>query len=309
MPLELRVERLRAAGAEDVVVLPPASELLSLEAEDFFALLSRDARIGHLVEGESFCFGRHRRGTIEVLRTWAREAGMGLTVVPSVEVTLLDRIVVPVSSSLVRTLLSWGRVRDAWLALGEPFVLVGRVVEGQRRGRRLGFPTANLDCGRSMPAGNHAESGSAAGVAGSATTDLPSGLPATGKSTGQEAVVEAQSRGEPGMLAMPDDGVYVGRVRWGATRHAAAVHIGPVPTFGLRQRQVEVHVLDFSGDLYGQLLQVELLDRLRDLRRFPTLDQLRARLSVDVAQARALCDLFEKGVRPLFRLSDPHEDN
>ncbi|MFN4243054.1 MAG: riboflavin biosynthesis protein RibF [Tepidisphaerales bacterium] len=239
-PLDLKVELLQSAGADEVVVLPPSQDILSLEAEDFFALLSRDARVAHLVEGESFCFGRNRRGTVDVLRAWTRDAGMGLTVLPSVEVGLLDRIRVPVSSSLIRTLAGYGRVRDAGICLGGPLFLVGRVVEGQRRGRQLGFPTANLDC------------------------------------TGN---------------VVPGDGVYAARVRLAGETFAAAVHVGPVPTFGVGQRQVEVHLLGFSGDLYGQTLRVEVIDYLRDLRKFASLDALKARLSVDCAQAARLAEL------------------
>lgn len=236
-PLELRLELLAAAGADEVVVLPPTHDLLSLEAEDFFALLSRDARIGHLVEGESFCFGRGRRGTIGRLRQWTADAGMGLTVMPSVHVGLLDRTEVPVSSSLIRTLAGLGRVRDAGICLGGPLHLVGRVVEGFRRGRTLGFPTANLDCNGNI---------------------------------------------------VPADAVYAGRVRLPHATYPAAIHIGPLPTFGHTRRQIEVHLIGFDGDLYGHLLRVEVLDYLRDNRKFPSIDMLRARLSLDVQQAQAI---------------------
>ena len=236
-PPDLRRELLTACGADEVVVLQPTPELLSLEAEDFFALLSREARVGHLVEGESFCFGRQRRGTIGRLREWTAATGMGLTVVPSVHVGLLDRTEVPVSSSLIRTLAQLGRVRDAGICLGRPLVLVGRVVQGFRRGRTLGFPTANLDCvGHVVPA----------------------------------------------------DGVYAGRCTLGATTYPAAIHIGPLPTFGSQPRQIEVHLIGFDGDLYGQVLQMEVLDFLRDGRKFASVEMLRARLAVDVRQAEAV---------------------
>jgi riboflavin kinase/FMN adenylyltransferase len=81
------------------------------------------------------------------LREWAAGTGVQVHVVESVEVALLDLTVAPVSSSLIRWLLAHGRARDAAICLGRPYVLGGPVVEGYKRGRQIGVPTANLDCG------------------------------------------------------------------------------------------------------------------------------------------------------------------
>jgi riboflavin kinase/FMN adenylyltransferase len=236
-PIDLRTRLLLSAGADEVLVLPPTPDLLSLEAEDFFALLRDDARVAHLVEGENFCFGRNRRGTIDRLTEWTASAGMGLTIVPPVSVALLDCSLVAVSSSLVRFLASTGRVRDAGICLGSPLRLVGRVVEGFRRGRTLGFPTANLDC-----SGN----------------------------------------------VVPGDGVYAARATLDSQIYAAALNVGPLPTFSTTARQIEAHLIGFSGDLYGQTLELEVLDFLRDQRKFTGMAELQSQLHQDVRHARWL---------------------
>jgi len=99
------------------------------------------------VEGGSFTFGKGRGGTVERLRVWATGTGVAVHQVESVEIALLDLTVAPVSSSLIRWLLANGRARDAAICLGRPYALCGPVVEGYKRGRTIGVPTANLDCG------------------------------------------------------------------------------------------------------------------------------------------------------------------
>ena len=145
-PPGLKRALLEAAGAEHLVVLAPEREVLDLSAEAFWAILRDDVRPSHLVEGESFSFGKGRGGNVQRLREWAAGTGVTLHVVPPVSVPLLDLRVAPVSSSLVRWLLSQGRARDAAVCLGRPYTLEGEVVLGHQRGRTIGVPTANLDC-------------------------------------------------------------------------------------------------------------------------------------------------------------------
>ena len=146
-PPPLKHALLAAAGVDHLVVLPPTPDVLGLSAEDFWQLLRDDVRPAHLVEGQSFVFGKARRGTVGRLREWSAGTGVRLTVVDPVQVPLLDLHVPRVSSSLVRWLLVTGRVRDAAICLSQPFALQGVVVRGYQRGRTIGVPTANLDCG------------------------------------------------------------------------------------------------------------------------------------------------------------------
>jgi len=85
---------------------------------------------------------------------------------------------------------------------------------------------------------------------------------------------------------IPGLGVYAGRTEIDGRTHPAAIHIGPNPTFGEGSLKVEVHVLDFTGNLYDRTLNVDLVRRLRDVRRFDSVDDLRNQLAQDVAAAR-----------------------
>ncbi len=166
---------------------------------------------------------------------------MKLHILDPVEVALLDLQVVEVNSSLVRWLLACGRVRDAAICLGRPYLLRGRVVSGHKRGRSIGVPTANLACEDQL---------------------------------------------------VPLDGVYAGRCRVDDQAYPAAVSIGTLPTFGENaRRQVEAHVLDYTGDLYGQILEVEVLDWIREQRRYDGVEPLKVQISRDIAITRGRAGL------------------
>jgi riboflavin kinase / FMN adenylyltransferase len=231
------------AGVDDLVVLPPSQRVLDLTAEQFWGLLRDEVRPAWLVEGPTFNFGKGRGGNIDRLREWAAAAGVGLRIVEPVSAALLDLQVVPVSSSVIRWLIDLGRVRDAAICLGRPYALEGPVVKGHRRGRAIGVPTANLDCGEQL---------------------------------------------------LPADGVYAARAEaGGGTTYPVALSIGTLPTFGPNARQVEAHLIGFDGDLYGTTLHVEVIDWLREQRKFNGVEALKARLARDIE------DVLERsGINP-----------
>src|SRR5262245_54770934 len=137
---------LESAGVDDLVILAPIRPVLDLTAEQFWAILRDQVRPTHLVEGGTFNFGKNRAGTIDRLREWATASLVQLHVIDAVEVALLDLHVVQVSSSLIRWLISYGRMRDAAICFGRPYALQGSVIRGHGRGRQIGVPTANLEC-------------------------------------------------------------------------------------------------------------------------------------------------------------------
>lgn len=149
-PPAMKQELLAAAGVDEYVILPPTADVLNLSAELFWALLRDEVRPAHLIEGESFTFGKGRGGTIERLRAWCADSSVKLHTADAVTVPLLDMHVVPVSSSLIRWLIERGRVRDAAICLGRAYTLQGEVIRGHQRGRTIGVPTANLDCGEQV---------------------------------------------------------------------------------------------------------------------------------------------------------------
>jgi len=89
-------------------------------------------------------------------------------------------------------------------------------------------------------------------------------------------------------VLVPPHGVYAGSATIGTTNYPAAIHIGPNPTFGENATKVEVHLLDYSGDLYGSLLEVEMLDQIRGVKKFDGVDQLVTQLKIDLVKVRAI---------------------
>jgi riboflavin kinase / FMN adenylyltransferase len=142
---EDKLRCLRDAGADIVVVARSEPKLLNLEPEDFVHKVIEDLfHPTHIVEGPSFGFGKGRRGDPEMLKRLAAEFGAEVHIVSPVTLQIDEGETLLVSSSLIRKLIGEGDVRRAALCLGEPYTVIGTVVEGDRRGRTLGFPTANL---------------------------------------------------------------------------------------------------------------------------------------------------------------------
>ncbi|MEM6506211.1 MAG: riboflavin biosynthesis protein RibF [Planctomycetota bacterium] len=142
--IEQRVAALKAAGADEVVIINPTREVLSLEATAFIDSLVAEHRAVGFVEGEDFCFGAKRGGNMTMLAELGAARGFSVEALPRIEVPLSDTSAAPISSSLVRWLVGRGRVEDAAVCLGRPFELTGTIVKGEQRGRTIGVPTANL---------------------------------------------------------------------------------------------------------------------------------------------------------------------
>ena len=136
-----RARLLQVSGADEVLVLRATRQLLTLSAEEFFQQVIRQRLDAHaLVEGNNFGFGRGRGGDVHTLAQLCQPAGIRLSVVPPVIVEGVE-----VSSSRIRAVLMRGAIGEATSLLGHAYRLFGRVGTGQRRGQKLGFPTANLE--------------------------------------------------------------------------------------------------------------------------------------------------------------------
>ncbi len=221
-------------GVDLLIQIPFTLETARIRAADFIEQL---VRIGMraLWAGPDFAMGYRREGTLPVLEALGRQ--YGYTVHIALEFHLGGR---PVRSRRIREALREGDVRSAAECLGRPFSVSGEVIAGAGRGRRLGFPTANLR-------------------------------------------IWAEH-------ALPADGVYAG---WadlpGEIRRMAVVNIGVRPTFDQgSERAVEAHVLDWTGNLYGQRFTLHFIERLREERRFPSAADLVAQIHQDIARAREI---------------------
>ena len=238
LPPDLTRARLATAGADHVVVVPFNDELRALSPEAFLGALSPGIELRGVAMTPDAAFGNRRAGTLERVAEIGAEAGFDAI---AVEPLLVDGE--PVSSSRIRALLASGEVGEATSLLGSRPVLRGTVVEGDHRGRELGFPTANL------------------------ASDYTPALPALGIYVGH--------------VAVPERAVGPG--------HPALVSVGVRPTFHDDGHVlVEVFLLDWDGDLYDATLTVELGGRLREERRFASVEALVEQMRADEAKARLL---------------------
>lgn len=139
-PIDMRCHLLAGAGVKRVIVVAATRRLLELSAEEFFFdVLRQRCGVVAMAEGDNFYFGKDRSGSIETLRRLCEQAAVELIVVPEVKLNGCT-----VSSSAIRDSLYSGAVDVAATMLGRPYVVTGEVESGAQRGRKLGFPTANL---------------------------------------------------------------------------------------------------------------------------------------------------------------------
>ena len=233
--LEQRQELYLAAGATAMLVFHFDGELAGTTAEDFVkALLAEHLGVAGVVTGEDFTFGKGRGGNREVLETLGREVGIEARAVPAV----MDKGA-PVSSSRVRDALRDGDPQEAARLLTRPFAIRGVVEHGDKRGRTIGYPTANLS-------------------------------------------IEQYLRPRYGIYAV------TGRILATGEELKGAANIGVRPQFEPPKELLEPYFFDFSGDLYGQEIEVAFHHFLRGEAKFDSLDELVAQMEKDCERAKAL---------------------
>ena len=144
-----KIKLLQGQGIDYVLCMPFNKKLQQLNAEEFCrTVLTNGLQVQHLVVGDDFHFGCDRQGNFDYLNQFGHQHGFAVENTPSVLTAKGERI----SSTLVRACLQAGNVAEAELALGHPLSMTGRVVHGQKLGRKLGFPTANIHLKIARPA-------------------------------------------------------------------------------------------------------------------------------------------------------------
>jgi riboflavin kinase / FMN adenylyltransferase len=232
MPFEVKRDVIEGLGVRELVVIPFDREFATLTAEQFVErVLIEGLGAERVSVGENFRFGARAKGDPEML---AARAEFETRVVPLVEVDGET-----VSSTRIRAQIAAGDMEGARHCLGAPFMVEGTVVEGDQRGRALGFPTANI---------------------------VPDDR-----------------------LAIPGHGVYAAF----ANGVPAAVNVGIRPTFDSgRGVLIETYLIDRDEDLYGSVLRVAFVERLRGERRFAGVEELIAQMRIDVEDAKRVCASF-----------------
>jgi len=221
--LREKLEFFDSLGINRVHVIRFDADFAKISAVEFTNILKNNLNAKRLVLGKDFRFGQNREGGVEMLKN----AG--------IEILVADEFMINqerVSSSLVRESLSHGDFKKVNLLLGRPYAISGKVIHGDKRGREIGFPTANIHMFHERP---------------------------------------------------PLRGVFA--VKLDDSFGVANLGIRPTVS-GLSQLNLEVHVFDFSADLYGKHVHVTFLKKLRDEKKFNNVNELKLQIETDIANAK-----------------------
>jgi riboflavin kinase / FMN adenylyltransferase len=232
-PLRKKLLLLEKSGIDVVLCIPFSMSFSEISPAEFV----RDmliAKIGakKVIVGYNYHFGKGKGGDVRTLRELCEPEGVEVEVVQALTVEQTS-----VSSSKIRELIREGRVEEASKLLGRDYPIIGKVVVGKKRGRSLGFPTANLEISDEL---------------------------------------------------YPRTGVYAVEVVWNGQHYEGVANVGFNPTFSPQAGafSLEVYILDFTEDLYGQEIQVRFKKRIRDEQRFDSAAKLIDRIQKDIEWAK-----------------------
>ena len=229
-----KIAALEKCGVDHLVIIPFTKEFSQLSAQDYVRnFLVEKFHPASVVVGYNHHFGHHRDGNVELMRKLGNELGFSVF---EISKQLTEDI--EISSTRIRVAISEGDILTANRLLGYSYSITGTVIHGDERGRKIGFPTANI---------------------------------------------QLNSQGK----VLPIQGVYVVNAAMNAAEIRGMMNIGIRPTFNETQLSLEVHLLDWSGDLYGRDISVRFLARIRDEKKFDSVEELVKQLMKDKFQSAA----------------------
>jgi len=235
LDMEEKTILLRKSGIDHLVIIPFTKEFASLNSCQFIEhYLVQKIKLSHLMVGFDHKFGKDREGDFESLKRCAAKYGFGIS---QAESQLMNGKAI--SSSIIRSYLLEGKLKEANDLLGYPYFIAGKVVEGNRMGRNIGFPTANI-----LP--NHENK------------------------------------------LVPCHGVYAVTAMFQGKELKGMLNIGLRPTLVEKETKkpsIEVHLFNFAEDIYGQNLIIRFHRRLRDEKKFESIELLRNQLVIDKMDA------------------------
>jgi len=225
--LREKIELFKEIKIDRIHIIKFNQEFSKVTANEFISVLIKQLKVKEIVEGEDFCFGRDREGGIKHLSA------------SSMKLNIKNKIIMDgkrISSTLIRNLLANDKLDQANKYIGRPYSISGKVVHGEKMGRKIGFPTANIHMRHNRP---------------------------------------------------PLKGVFAVKFQ----NHFGVANLGIRPSIkGEKKLQLEVHLLNFSSDLYGQHVSVIFLKKLRDEKKFKSLDELKEQIKLDVIKAKLFFD-------------------
>ena len=227
-------EKLRLLGdynIERLLCIRFDRKFAAITAPDFIEqLLVKKLGVKFLVVGDDFRFGHGRSGDYEMLVAAGQKFGFEVVSTQSLKVSNFR-----VSSTLIREKLAAGDIEQAQQMLGHPYIISGRVRHGDKKGRTIGFPTANIALERKVS---------------------------------------------------PLHGVYAVEVALHGKNFSGVANIGQRPTVNGSRMQLEIHLFDFQGDIYGEAIDTQVMHKIRDEFKFESFEQLKQQIARDVLAAK-----------------------
>lgn len=230
---EQRRSLLKKLGVDILVEMKFTRDFSTLKAEDFLSkyLLSYP-ELKEFYLGYDFAFGANKEGDYDLVKSICKPHGVDVEIQPKFE--FAGQVV---SSSLIRERLLSGHIDEVEKILDRPFHLEGVVVKGEGRGKKIGFPTANIQVSQD--------------------------------------------------LLVPHKGVYVTKTIYNGMTYKSVTNIGNNPTFkDGHQLHIETNLFDFDTDIYGENLDIQFLHKIRDEKKFPTVNDLINQIKADVEVAK-----------------------
>ena len=204
--------------------------LQTMSPEIFIEKVLGSLNIINLMIGDDFRFGQDRKGDFLMLKDWSKSQGISLSKLPTFSIENRR-----ISSTWIRETLSLSDFSTTKKVLGRPYPFEGKVVHGNRLGRSIGFPTANIW----LPKNN-----------------------------------------------LPIRGVFSVKISIDMSEFEGIANIGIRPTVGGTSPVLEVNIFDFKKEIYGKRLKVEFVKKIRDEKKFDSLDDLKKQIAKDVNTAK-----------------------
>lgn len=233
---EEKAALLEKAGIDHLMIYPFSLDFSRISAYDYVRnLLVNGLKAQKVIVGYDHRFGRNREGDFSTLQEWAEMLNFETEEIPAKDIDEVN-----ISSTKIRTCLSEGDISTATAFLGYEYQLKGKVIHGAKKGRTIGFPTANIEVNYRYK-------------------------------------------------LIPGNGVYAVKVAIAGIMHKGVMNIGVRPTVDNENKlHLEVHIFNFDQSIYDQDIEVFFIEKLRDEKKFGSIDELQEQIAVDILKAKTL---------------------
>jgi riboflavin kinase/FMN adenylyltransferase len=226
--IDEKIHLIENTGIDNLVIIPFNEVIAQTDAETFVKkYLIEMVKASEIIVGYDHHFGKDRSGRFTTLVEWGEKYGFSTTYVDPV---VINDVII--SSTKIRKAINEGDISNANILLGYDFFIEGKVIQGKKIGRRIGYPTANID-------------------------------------TGDNSKI------------IPADGIYLVKIFYGNKEYFGMSNIGIRPTFDFNNRTIEVNIFDFDKDIYGEIIRVSFIQRLRDELKFENEEKLKEQIFKD----------------------------